>query len=112
MDKYRYYQSLNKLCPICMKYDRLYENHTYPERHFRCFCCWDCYKNINIIIQKSLTGTYNYYEDAKSDVQRNYIGRVLEIAFGNEGKNNSLHLPNKMYFHPNGRFEGSDPMIM
>ena len=112
MDKYIYYQSFNKNCPICMKSQRLYENHTYPERHFRCFCCWDCYKNINYIFEKSRMGKYNYYEYTKTESERKYISRLLSIAFGNEGKLKSLHLSNKMYFHPNGRSEGSDPMLM
>jgi hypothetical protein len=112
MDKYSYYKSLNKKCPICMRTSRLYESHTHPERHFRCFCCWDCYKNINYLMEKAHMNRHNYYEDCKTDVHRNYISRILSIAFGNEGKLKSLHLSNKMYFHPNGRSEGSDPMLM
>ena len=112
MDKYKYYKSLNNQCPICMRKIGLYSIHTFPERYFRCFCCWDCVTYINFILEKSNRREYNYYENLQTNLHRKYISRVLSVAFGNEDKPQGLHLSKEMYFHPNSREQGSDPMIL
>lgn len=110
-DKYKYYQYLDKTCPICYRKNvGLYSIYTVKERHFRCFCCWDCYRYINYINDKSNRGEYNYYE--VPILYYKIISKVLSVAFGNEDKPSSLHLPGSLYFHPNSRTVGDDPMLM
>ena len=108
-----YYQYLDKSCPMCNRKNiSLCVTHTYPERHFRCFCCWDCHRYVNYIYEKSNRREYNYYEACNTDSHRNYISKVLSIAFQNEDKPASLHLHKSLYFHPNSRTVGDDPMLM
>tara|TARA_B100000579_G_C22711210_1_gene794641 strand:+ start:282 stop:599 length:318 start_codon:yes stop_codon:yes gene_type:complete len=105
MDKYK------ERCPICMNHGHIYESYTFPEHYFRCFCCQECNRNIEHVYNKSAWGHYNYYEDVPRKYW-SYMGRVLNIAFGNEHKPERIHLSKKLYFHPNSRNEGCDPMIL
>ena len=106
---YRYHRNLNGQCPICIKKAVLYTMVTIPEGYFRTMCCSMCCKVIEYIYEKSRRQEYDYYE---GNVNKKYISKVLSVAFSNDSKSDEIHIDKNLYYHPNSRLYGSDPMLL